>query len=113
MLKNYLFFISFIFISCNKDIVPQKYSLKVISNPENGGLVTPSTNTFDIGTKVSLTAKANTDFFFKQWQGDLSGNVNPTELIMDRDKSVVAVFEKKNVVSLKIVSPPDTKIISK
>jgi len=43
---------------------------------------------------IKLTAKADKKWFFVQWQGDLTGNENPVNLIMDSDKKITALFRR-------------------
>jgi hypothetical protein len=49
------------------------------------------------GSVVTLTATAGSMgsiiYRFQSWSGDLTGNANPTTIVMDSDKAVTAVFE--------------------
>ncbi|MDZ7717390.1 MAG: hypothetical protein U5K72_01060 [Balneolaceae bacterium] len=51
---------------------------------------------YEIGTEVELNAIADDGWVFVEWQGDLTGNENPQTLTMDEEKSVTAVFERKD-----------------
>ncbi len=53
------------------------------------------TTEYNSGTVVELTATPSAGWLFKEWQGDLTGKENPTTIIINKSKSVVAVFEKK------------------
>lgn len=55
----------------------------------------PGSHIYDSGTEVTLTALPDTHYDFLNWSGDLSSSTNPTSIIMDSDKSVVASFQKK------------------
>ncbi|MCX7757322.1 MAG: choice-of-anchor J domain-containing protein [candidate division WOR-3 bacterium] len=44
------------------------------------------------GQSVQLTANPNPGAAFTGWSGDLSGNINPTSLIMNAPKNVTATF---------------------
>ncbi len=94
MLKN-LFLGVFIlfFCSCTKEVLQQ--NLLVDVSPINGGKVNPPSNAFERGSNVSLLATPASEFLFKQWQGAVSGTLNPVSLTMDSDKQVTAVFEKR------------------
>ncbi|NLB64806.1 MAG: hypothetical protein GX801_12015, partial [Fibrobacter sp.] len=46
------------------------------------------------GTEVLLTANAAPGWTFKEWRGDASGTFLITKVLMDRNKSVTAVFEE-------------------
>ena len=45
-----------------------------------------------MGATVQLTAAANRNYQFDHWEGDISGTANSVSVIMDKDKSVKAVF---------------------
>lgn len=48
---------------------------------------------YDKGATVQVTAIAGSGWIFDHWEGGLTGSVSPTTLVMDSDKSVVAVFK--------------------
>jgi hypothetical protein len=83
----------FLFAACKKD-VPQK-QLTVNVTPEVGGSVTPSSGTYAMGSTVKLTATPSAEYIFKEWTGGFTGTTNPANVIMDLDKTVTAVFEKR------------------
>jgi hypothetical protein len=68
-----------------------KYTLAV--NVVGSGTVTknPDQPIYSTGTNVTLTA-VNGSQAFSEWSGDLTGNTNPTTIIMDGNKSVTATF---------------------
>jgi len=72
----------------------QAYSLTVAARD---GSVTksPAQASYRHGVAVTLQAQPNTGYSFRQWTGDLSGNTNPTALVMDANKSVTASFGLK------------------
>tara|TARA_B100000900_G_C20383387_1_gene635506 strand:+ start:260 stop:763 length:504 start_codon:yes stop_codon:yes gene_type:complete len=47
---------------------------------------------YNSGTVVELTATPSTGWKFKEWKGGLLGNTNPQQIIMDKVKTVTAVF---------------------
>lgn len=55
--------------------------------------VVSAKSSYENGTQVRLTAVPSPGWYFKAWNGDLSGNVNPAVLSIDGPKSVTAVFE--------------------
>jgi hypothetical protein len=69
-----------------------QYTLDIESS---GGSVklSPSGGTYDSGTEVTLTPKADSGYEFAGWDGDLSGSDNPAKIRMTSDKSVTANFE--------------------
>ena len=94
MLKNLVLGLLILFFcSCTKEVLQQ--NLLVDVSPINGGKVNPPSNAFERGSNVSLLATPASEFLFKQWQGAVSGTLNPVSLTMDSDKQVTAVFEKR------------------
>jgi parallel beta-helix repeat protein len=82
------------------------YTVTVTINPVGGGTVTvdpgrilipPATGaSFPGGATATLTAAPNPGYRFVRWDGDLGGSTaNPVELLIDGDKSVIAVFVKQ------------------
>jgi hypothetical protein len=98
----------FLFATCKKD-VPQK-QLTVNVTPEVGGSVTPSSGTYAMGSTVKLTATASAEYIFKEWTGGFTGTTNPSNIVMDADKTITAVFEKREYpLSLTIVGSGTVK----
>ncbi len=79
--------------SCSKEILQQK--LTVTASPSSGGTITPGSNSYEKGQSVQLLATPAGEYLFIGWNGDLTGATNPSNLIMDRDKQVVGMFEKR------------------
>ncbi len=100
--------ILFLFASCKKE-TPQK-QLTVNVTPQVGGSVAPSNGAYAMGSTVKLTATPSADYIFKEWTGGLSGTTNPTTVIMDADKIITAIFEKRQYpLSLTIVGSGTVK----
>lgn len=76
-----------------------KYVLTTAVTPEGAGTITldPETATYKEGKEVTLTAKKNFGYKFKEWQ-NASGTVVSTDaettITMDADKTMTAVFEE-------------------
>ena len=85
--------IVFLFATCKKDI-PQK-QLTVNVTPQAGGSVTPSSGNYALGSNVKLLATPSAEYVFKEWTGGVTGSSNPANVLMDIDKTVSAVFEKR------------------
>jgi hypothetical protein len=82
-----------LFVACKKEI-PQK-QLTVNITPNVGGSVTPSSGLYAMGTIVQLLATPSSEYVFKEWSGGYTGITNPANIVMDADKIVNAVFEKR------------------
>ncbi len=93
MKKVYIVLLCLISWACSKEILTHQLSTNAI--PLNGGTVLPATNSFEHGQQVSLTATPNGEYLFKNWQGAINGTSNPMNLVMDADKQVTGVFEKR------------------
>ena len=89
-LFSFLFFLAI--ISCSKD--PILYTLTTSTNPTEGGTLLPSSAQFEEGETVVLSATPSEEYAFFSWSG-VSGTNNTTSIVMDSDKSVVALFVKK------------------
>jgi hypothetical protein len=70
--------------------------LTVSCEPGNGGelLLHPAgdDNQYEAGSSVELVAIAAEGYVFSCWSGDLSGSINPVNLVMDCDKRLIANF---------------------
>ncbi len=73
---------------------PDGFTLDV--NITGGGTVTldPSGGVYSAGTLVGLTVTANAGWHFDRWEGALTGSATSTQITMDADKTVTAVFER-------------------
>ena len=80
----------------------------------NGGIVKvnqktpssyPSVYTFGSGTKVYLEAIPAFGYRFSNWDGDLSGTINPTIILIDCNKNITANFSANWLLMGKIIGP--------
>jgi hypothetical protein len=98
----------FLFATCKKEI-PQK-QLTVNVNPDVGGTVSPSSGIYAMGSTVKVLATPSAEYVFKEWTGGFIGTTNPGSVVMDVDKTVIAVFEKREYpLSLTIVGSGTVK----
>ena len=74
------------------------YTLTVTANPAEGGTVSPSSQQYDSGDVVSITATPSSEYVFQSWSGSASGTSQSTTVTMNSDKAVVANFVKKKYV---------------
>ena len=52
----------------------------------------PNQPSYVYGTSVQVIATPNVGYHFTTWSGDLTGSVNPTTVLMDRNKNITANF---------------------
>jgi uncharacterized protein (TIGR02145 family) len=71
------------------------YKLVTIAEPEEGGTVTPDDTVFVRDTDIEVEAIPNHGWRFVNWEGDFTGSVNPFELTMNGNKTIVANFERQ------------------
>ncbi|MFC1962742.1 hypothetical protein ACFLWB_01930, partial [Chloroflexota bacterium] len=69
-----------------------RYNLETSVIPLGGGSISPSSDSNDAGTRVTLTALPSSGYFFDHWDGDVSGESPTITITMDSDKSLVAYF---------------------
>ena len=84
-----------------------------INPPVGQGTVSknPDKSEYLENEKVVLTANPAVGYKFSSWSGDLSGDQNPTTLVMDSDKSITAVFEEGESYSLNVNSGANGQVL--
>ena len=84
------------------NFVKKKYALNI--EIEGEGTVTEKvikagvSTDYNSGTIVELTAMPSSEWLFVEWKGDVTGTENPTQITIDKAKTVKAVFIKKQYV---------------
>lgn len=58
--------------------------------------VSPAGSSFKTDQAITLIPVPNQHWVFKNWEGDASGTANPLSVIMNKNKSVVAIFTRRN-----------------
>ena len=72
------------------------YTLDVIICPvDSGEINVDPLGPYEEGDVVNITAISNQGVTFEQWNGDKIGSDNPTELVMDTNKTIIAIFNYK------------------
>lgn len=77
----------------------KEYALTITTEGEgtvSEQVITTKANDYEHGTVVELSANPATGWRFVEWQGALTGSLNPQQLTVDNPKDVTAVFEKKS-----------------
>jgi hypothetical protein len=80
------------------------YSLTTYTSGSGSGTValSPPGGLYGQDDVVQLTANPAADSVFVEWQGDLTGTVNPTNITMNGNKVVTAVFALKRTLTVQI-----------
>ena len=78
----------------------------VISDPSGINCGDDCQESYDTGTRVTLTAQSGTDSVFNGWSEPTCNSADPCTVTLDSDKIVIATFSDSNVgVDLTLVSP--------
>ena len=92
----YLLLLFFFVFSCGTEN-ETTYTLTTTVSPSEGGTVSPSEGEFTEGEQITLTGTPTDDgWVFSRWEGDWSSSSNPTTILMDRNKILVGVFERRD-----------------
>ncbi len=93
-----------IVINGNKNVTANFLELpdfQLTTTAVGGSIVlNPAGGTYDSTTTVVLSAVADSGYYFSHWTGDVNGESNPENLLMDGNKSVTAVFIPRFLLSM-------------
>lgn len=69
-------------------------SFNISLETEGQGIIQldPEQEDYDEGQEVSVRAVADDGWYFTRWEGSISGDTNPEQLVIDEDKNIKAVF---------------------
>lgn len=74
--------------------VRDQYTLTMSVTGQGSVTLDPPGGTYLSGETVTLTASPNAGWHLAQWEGDLTGAVNPVQITMDASKTITAAFEQ-------------------
>lgn len=81
-----------VLISCGTEPTPTyQLTTSVVGN----GSVSPSSGQFDEGESVTIISTPDSGWIFSNWEGDWTSSQTPAIITMDRDKTIIGVFERK------------------
>ena len=95
-LKLTFYTLLFLFLTTCSDDDTLQYRLTTRVTPSEAGTISPVSGMYNEGTEIELKATPNQEYIFKNWTGDATGNENPLKIVMLKDKTITAVFEKVN-----------------
>lgn len=85
------------FSSCDDDDDDLKYVLNISKSDNSGGTVSQDRKAYTPGDVARVIVTPSNEYTFVGWQGDASGKANPLLITMNSNKSITAVFEKKEM----------------
>ncbi len=89
---------------------PIRPTLTTSMQPPGGGSVSPSTVTVDYHQTVVVTATPSSGYRFGHWEGTNSATANPSSVVLDSNKTIVAYFT--NVYKLSVSANPTAYTIT-
>jgi len=99
-----------IIINDNKTVTAHfsinEYILSIIVYGEGNVIKYPDYATYPYGTIVELTAVPNTGWGFDHWSGDITGNENPKEILINGHKIVYAHFIEDSISPMLEITKP-------
>lgn len=81
--------------SCSTEPETSIYTLLSSSEPAEAGSVIQSAQQREEGQNILIRAIPNRHWTFVNWDGDHNGTTNEIDVLMDSDKKVTAIFEKR------------------
>ena len=90
------FILILFFLSCSDE---ELASLSFFVIPDNAGsIVYDGNQSVEMGSNLKLEAVSNPSYEFVRWSGDINGSVNPIDVVVNSDLSVVAEFKETNII---------------
>jgi hypothetical protein len=84
------------FIAANFVWTDARYRLAINVAPTDSGQITlvPSqpAEGYVASKRITVTATASAGYKFSHWEGDLTGSTNPALIVMDKNKTITALF---------------------
>jgi len=84
-------------MDANKNITAnfKRITYTLTTSAANGSVsMNPEGGTYNSGAVVTITATPDSGYVFNGWSGDLAGDQNPTLIILNKDKSITALFRQ-------------------
>ncbi len=99
--------VTILLISCGTENNPT-FTLSVNSSPQEGGTISPTSGVYPENEVVTITATPSTGWMFLRWEGDWTGSSSPTNITMNKNYSIVALFERLPETQIEEVFNPTT-----
>jgi uncharacterized repeat protein (TIGR02543 family) len=89
--------------------MPKNVTLNTIADPVKGSITRdPDQITYLETSTVTLNAKGKTGYVFSHWSGDITGKVNPIEVVVDKNMTITANFTDPDFTKPISISAPGT-----
>lgn len=90
-----ILFVLLIAVSCSTEST-SVYQLTTTAEPGEAGSVTPATAEANEGESIQISATSNQHWIFDRWSGDYDGNDNPASVVMNSNKNITALFNRRD-----------------
>ena len=70
------------------------FELSTAASPAEGGVVSPSSGLFDVGTNLNVEATPNTGWAFEGWSGSMESQQNPLSVQINNNIELIANFRR-------------------
>jgi uncharacterized repeat protein (TIGR02543 family) len=84
-------------VTANFKVTTQMYTLTIDTSPSGAGSVSPAGGDFEQDAEIVIVETPAAGYEFSHWSGDASGTDRSIILIMDKNRSVVANFDREYV----------------
>ncbi len=92
--------------------VQEMYSLDVDIDGQGNVILNPPGGSYSAGQQVTLTAVPATNWQFDHWEGAASGTSPNTQVVMNSDKSVRAIFEPTHTLTISVVGQGNVDVLA-
>lgn len=79
-------------LACGTENVPA-FDFRASATPEVGGMVNPSFGQYSEGEALVVRAIPTEGWEFVRWEGDLTHSINPTTIRINKEYTIVGVFQ--------------------
>jgi len=78
--------------------------------PPDGGTISCGSDWYDAETRLTITAKANPGYQFREWTGDISSSSEAIDITIKDPMKIVAWFGRQNIISCQLSQNEITRL---
>jgi prenyltransferase beta subunit len=78
--------------------------------PPGGGTISYSSGWYDVETRLTITAKTNLGYQFREWTGDISSSSETIDITIKSPMKIVACFGRQNIISCQLSQNEVTRL---